>query len=152
MKVNYNRWYITLLSLLLIVALAGCLKTAIRYSVVKNVNHKSLNTTSGMTLAEAGQLIQAAGVERNWTMNMKEPGHIIGFILVRSKHRAVVDINYTTKSFSIDYKDSSNLGYNPGTGRINKSYNNWVYNLEKAILIKLTGNSEKIEADEWEDD
>jgi hypothetical protein len=48
---------------------------------------------------------------------------------------AVVDVNYTPQTYSITYKDSSNLGYDGQS--IHKNYNGWVQNLDKAIRAQL---------------
>ena len=50
-------------------------------------------------------------------------------------HRAVVTVIYDTKSYSIKYKDSSNLNYDGKS--IHKNYNGWVENLDKAIRSNL---------------
>ena len=42
---------------------------------------------------------------------------------------------YDTKSYSIKYKDSSNLNYDGKS--IHKNYNGWVENLDKAIRSNL---------------
>jgi hypothetical protein len=44
-------------------------------------------------------------------------------------------VTYDTKTYNIQYKDSSNLDYN-GTS-IHKNYNGWVENLDKAIRSQL---------------
>ncbi len=50
-------------------------------------------------------------------------------------HTAVVEIPYSTKAFSIRYKDSVNLDY---TGEsIHSNYNGWIQNLEKGIRTQL---------------
>ena len=45
---------------------------------------------------------------------------------------ALVRIDHDTKTFSITYKDSRNLGYD-GT-LIRRNYNRWVRNLKQSIL------------------
>jgi hypothetical protein len=49
---------------------------------------------------------------------------------------AVVDINYTVKSYNISYKDSTELNYD-GTN-IHKNYNGWIQNLDKGIRAQLS--------------
>jgi hypothetical protein len=79
-------------------------------------------------------------------MGIIEPGHIIGTLLIRS-HTAIVDIYYTTTSFSIVYKDSTNLKYDANNKTIHHNYNNWIHNLERAIMVKLTNSNEVVEQD-----
>jgi hypothetical protein len=131
---------LALLTFLMLIALSACAKP------IYNVNNDQVLTPAGMTLEEAGFLIQAAGTERGWAMGIVAPGHIIGTLLIRS-HSARVDIYYTTSSFSIAYKDSANLKYNPITNTIHHNYNTWVRNLERAIMVKLTNSNEVVDAD-----
>ena len=63
-------------------------------------------------------------------------GYTSAFEMARD-HRAVVDVRYDTKTYSIKYKDSSNLQYD-GTS-IHKNYNGWIQNLDNAIRARLTG-------------
>ena len=79
--------------------------------------------------------IIAAGAGLGWAMNSTEPGHIVGTLNVRS-HGAVVDIPYTTESYSILYKDSTNLKYS-SSGTIHSNYNGWIQNLNRAIKANL---------------
>ena len=63
-------------------------------------------------------------------MKEAEPGHIVGTLHLR-KHMAIVDIPYSTNSYSILYKDSAQLDYNGDT--IHQNYNGWITNLNNAI-------------------
>ena len=63
------------------------------------------------------------------------PGHVLGRLALRT-HVAVVDIDYTDRTYSIRYKDSTNLDYNGTT--IHRNYNGWIENLDKAIKAQLT--------------
>ena len=57
-----------------------------------------------------------------------------GTLNLRS-HTAIVDITYDTRTYSIKYKDSTNLGYD---GRnIHSNYNGWIENLDKGIQTQL---------------
>ncbi len=49
---------------------------------------------------------------------------------------AVIDLEHDTKSYSIKYRDSTNL--NAKDGMIHRNYNSWVQNLDKAIRAELT--------------
>ena len=140
MKTNYTLGCMSLLSLLLLLALAGCVKSTFVLDDIYNVDNQRVTPAPDMTLDKAGQLIQAAGAGHDWVMSIQKPGYIVG-TLINRQHTAVVDIDYTTNSFSITYKSSTNLAYDASTGQIHKGYNRWVRNLEKAILIKLTHGS-----------
>ena len=50
----------------------------------------------------------------------------------------MVDIKYDHKSYSIDYKDSTNLNHDAAKGQIHRNYNGWIQNLDKAIQAQLS--------------
>lgn len=74
-----------------------------------------------------------AGAGRGWVFERVAPGHLVGTVVVRGKHTAVVDIYYDAEDFSIVYKDSENLNYNPEKHTIHPNYNSWVSLLEQDI-------------------
>ncbi len=115
----------------MILSLSGC-----RTSKIYNVHDASFASIqqSNLTLQDVKSAIIRAGVALGWKMVPKEEGHIIGTLALRS-HLAVVDINYTKESYSIIYKDSTNLNYN-GT-HIHSNYNGWIQNLEKGINAQI---------------
>ena len=86
------------------------------------------------TADDVRQAIVRAGAQLGWAMKPDRPGHILGTLTLR-QHVAVVDIDYTPKSYSIKYKDSTNLNYD-GTS-IHRNYNGWIQNLDKAIRTQL---------------
>lgn len=87
------------------------------------------------SLDEVGKAIQRAGAALGWQMKQTKPGHILGTLVIRT-HTAVVDVNYSVKSYSIVYKDSTDLKYDGQT--IHPQYNNWILNLEKGIRAQLS--------------
>ena len=88
-------------------------------------------------MEDVQKAIIGAGVGLGWQMAIAKPGEIIGRINIRS-HQAVVTIPYTTKSFSILYKDSNNLKYNAEKQTIHSQYTNWIQKLDGAIRSHLT--------------
>lgn len=109
-------------------ALAGC-----RSAPVMNVVDAPVGMNRSAQQVE--QAIIAAGNTLGWTMRPAGPGRIEGTLTLRD-HRAVVDIAYSPKTYSIRYKDSSNLHYDGGS--IHKNYNGWIENLDRAIRNRLT--------------
>ena len=68
------------------------------------------------------------------------PGHLEATHVKRSKdmeHTAVLTIKYDAKTVRIMYKDSKDLNYDPGAGKIHGTYNRWVKNVEKSIRSNL---------------
>ena len=87
------------------------------------------------SLEDVGRAIQRAGVALGWQMKETKPGHMLGTLYLRT-HVAVVDINYSVKSYSIQYKDSTELMYDGAT--IHRNYNGWIQNLDKGIRAQLS--------------
>ncbi len=88
------------------------------------------------SLDEVGKAIQRAGAQLGWQMKEMKPGYIVGTLNVRNQ-LAAVDVNYSTKSYSITYKDSAELQYD-GKG-IHRNYKGWIQNLDKGIRAQLSG-------------
>ncbi len=103
---------------------------------VFNVEDAGFNTVSGKEpgLEDVTRAIVSA--DSRWNMQVVKPGHIVGTLHQRS-HMAQVDIEYTTKGYSITRKDSSNLKYDPEKETIHEGYNRWVQNLDRNIRSKL---------------
>lgn len=120
-----------ILVLALALLLVGC-----RIAPVYDVSQAQITTSRPVSVSEIEQTIRQAGASLGWQMVPKGPGNIEG-TLIRRDHHAVVDIRYDTKTYSIKYKDSSNLKYD-GTS-IHKNYNGWIQNLDNAIRARLTG-------------
>jgi hypothetical protein len=110
--------------------LAGC-----RSAPLYNVASSPVSAPKPVTLQDVERAITRAGAGLGWQIVPREPGKMEGVLALRT-HRAVVDISYDTKAYSIKYKDSSNLDYD-GTN-IHSNYNGWVQNLDKAIRTQLS--------------
>jgi hypothetical protein len=115
----------------LALSLAGC-----RTSPILNVKDAPINVPAGQTasVATVEQAIIRAGNGLGWVMKPEKPGLIVGTLNLRT-HTAVVDIPYTTTSYSILYKSSVNLKQEGNT--IHSNYNGWVQNLDQAIKRQL---------------
>lgn len=105
---------------------------------IYNIQNAPITTASGkaVTLDQVAKAIIEAGTERKWSMAVVKPGLIVGTLNVRS-HQAVVDIAYTTKNYSITYKDSTNLKYNAKQNTIHENYRSWIQYLDNAIKSRL---------------
>lgn len=124
-----NKWAVILASSLALL-IVGC-----RSAPVYNVSEQSVATSkSNVTLDDVSAAIVRAGSALGWQMKVTKPGHILGTLHLRT-HVAIVDVNYSTASYSITYKDSTNLDYD-GTN-IHSNYNGWVQNLQKGIQTQL---------------
>jgi hypothetical protein len=114
----------------ILLLLVGC-----RSAPLYNVDSTPVVANKAVTLADVEKAIMRAGAGLGWQIVARAPGQIEGTLLLRT-HRAVVDIAYNTKTYSIKYKDSSNLDYD-GTN-IHSNYNGWIQNLDNAIRSQLS--------------
>ncbi len=121
----FNKKIILLIVLSLF--LIGC-----RTSPVVDISGAPLNTASGKapSVTTVKNKIVQAGIQLGWQMKKVKPGLIVATLNLR-KHMVMVDINYSNKAYSINYKDSNNMGYDGKN--IHANYNSWVQNLSKAI-------------------
>ena len=128
---NKNIIMLIVLALFLI----GC-----RTAPVMDIKDAPINTASGKppALKVVTNEIIEAGVQLGWQMKKEKPGHIMGTLYLR-EHMVQVDIQYSTKEYSIAYKDSSKMKYD-GTN-IHSNYNSWVQNLSNAIKTQVYNSS-----------
>lgn len=119
---------ITLVLMLVLFFAAGGCRTAQIY----NINNATITPPSEkvLTAKNVEEAIVRAGTALGWKMKPDSEGHILGTLALRT-HVAIVDINYTPKTYSITYKDSTNLKHSGNN--IHSNYNGWIQNLEKGI-------------------
>ena len=131
------RWIrpVALVLCVMSVAVTGCRGGGQIYQV----KDAPVQTATGKqpSMEDVQKAIVAAGVGLGWQMAVAKPGEIIGTLNKRS-HQAVVSIPYTTKNYSILYKDSNNLKYNAEKQTIHENYSSWIQNLDGAIRSRLT--------------
>lgn len=122
--------------MVVLVLFVGC-----RTAQVFNVNDATINTVSSKEPAiedVTRAIISAAtGSTPIWNMQVVKPGHIVATLHNRS-HMAAVDIQYTTKGYSITRKETTNLKYNAEDNTIHPSYNKWIQRLDSNIRVKLS--------------
>lgn len=124
-----------LLAFVVLVAVMGCRGGGQIYQV----KDAPVQTATGKepSIDDVQKSIIAAGAGLGWQMAVAKPGEIIGTLNVRS-HQAVVSIPFTTKKYSILYKDSSNLKYDAEKQTIHENYGGWIQRLDGAIKSRLT--------------
>lgn len=115
---------------LCIVALAGC--AALERT--EPVRTPQTIITQHVTAEQVKDAIINAGQGRDWIISVAGPGVINATQNIR-KHSVTVRINYSDKSYSINYISSVNLL--ASDGEIHRSYNHWVNNLDKDIQKKI---------------
>lgn len=127
---SFNR-VLMFVALVLTVFAVGCATKPI-YNVP---NAPIASSKPNANMDDIGKAIERAGAALGWNMQVTKPGHILATLNLRT-HEAVVDVNYSQTSYSINYKDSKNLGYD-GTN-IHGNYNGWIQNLDKGIRTQLS--------------
>jgi len=121
----------TVLLAVFFVALVSC-----RTNPVLNVTDAPV-VASGSKYSEKDvkSAIIKAGQSLGWGMKETKPGTIVGTLFVRN-HMAKVEVTYSKKTYSINYKDSAGLNYDGS--EVHRNYNNWVKNLEGRINSYLS--------------
>jgi hypothetical protein len=112
-----------------VAVLAGC-----RSAPIKEVVAEPIVSAKPLSAQAVESAIVRAGAGLGWRMVPQGSGKIVGTLALRT-HLALIDVAYDTKTYSIRYKDSSNLDYT-GTS-IHNNYNGWIENLDKAIRAQL---------------
>jgi hypothetical protein len=105
--------------------LLGCNRLAPVYTVTE------ANFVGVAPLTRRGDQIRRAAIRLNWTVQDIRPGAMRATFSAR-RDQAVVEITYARDRFSIQYLESSNLSFSGG--QINRAYNGWVQDLERAII------------------
>src|SRR5437016_232506 len=108
---------ITLSVIVVLLLLAGCTSKPII-----NVSNEPIVVASGRTASTENvrDAIVRAGSKLGWQMNPTSSGVVEGRLNLRD-HGAVVDVKYDTRSYSIVYRDSTNL--HQQNGQIHRNYN-----------------------------
>ena len=115
---------------IVVALLGGC-----RSAAIHNVSAEPLVANKPVSMDDVQKAIVRAGAGLGWQMKPVEPGLIVGTLNLRT-HMAMVDIKYDTKTYSITYKDSSDLDYDGKS--IHKNYNGWIQNLDNGIRTQLS--------------
>ncbi len=120
---------------LALVVAAGCRGGGQIYEV----KEAAVQTATGKDASQdqVQKAIIEAGVRLGWVMAVAKPGEIVGTLNVRS-HTAIVTIPFSSKNYSILYKDSTNLKYNADKHTIHENYTGWIQRLDNEIRARLT--------------
>ncbi len=131
---------LVMLSVLVLLTFAmGCRPGA----QVVNLQNLTITTASQQAMSQESvrKAIVAGCVTAGWTAREVSAGNIEAQILVRGKHSVAVDIPYTTSTYSILYKSSSNMEYNGASETIHPNYNSWVNNLRNSIDKQIVASN-----------
>lgn len=99
---------------------------------VLNLNNQPV--PAGLSTTQVKNAIETAGERRNWVMTDNGYNSITGNLDYKG-YTVAVEIPYTSTTYSINYKNSTNLNYS--NGKINRGYNKWVTHLNNSIQKEL---------------
>ncbi|MBU6420580.1 MAG: hypothetical protein KGL98_06635 [Gammaproteobacteria bacterium] len=119
--------------LLLVLSLTACIPIPLQnYDNVPALGfqNQSLNVKQIERGIYNGSYMQA------WSTVTVAPGHIVA-THIETPRKVVVDIFFDAHSYSIHYKSSQDMDFNPGTGTINPRYNRWTADLRDSINTAL---------------
>jgi hypothetical protein len=107
-----------------------------------NLENQSIAAASGkaLSLDDVARALRQAAPVRHWRIEEVTPGKAVAILEVRDKHSVKVDVSYTEKSISFNYKDSANMKYghdDEGRPVIHPFYMKWVQNLLSDVRIEL---------------
>ena len=134
LKNKFFKPAILLLALALILPLAACRKPG---HVDNLVDLPVVASSGSVTKEKVKGAIFGACIRRGWVAREISPGLISASITTKRGVSAEVEIPYTGTKFSINYKNSVGLSYNPQNQTINSRYVCWVNNLRQDIVAAL---------------
>jgi hypothetical protein len=120
----------------IIAALLAAVVVACATVPIMNVDNAAVPSVGGKqpTPEQVRMAILRAGGALGWSMKDDGPNRLVGTLVLRT-HTAVVEIPYSSTSYSIKYRTSTNL--DESGGNIHKNYNGWIQNLTKGINTQL---------------
>jgi len=129
----------SLFASLIAVCLAAATPVALADDPVKDIVDQevpALKDGTRMSIELVERTILEACARRNFQATVVEPGLITARWQSRG-HSFEVSISYTESTYSIRYKDSERMDYNPVKNRIDDAYNEYVAGLSEHIEAGL---------------
>lgn len=124
---------IKVLAITLAIALvAGC-----RTAPVYNIEQAPVvaSTDGQLSADQVKKAIVRAGGGLGWVMKDAGSNRLEGTLRAR-RHMAKIDVEYSPKSYSIQYKDSEQLNYDGS--QIHPNYNGWIQRLQQRIQAEIS--------------
>lgn len=107
------------------------LGSACRKEIINNVPRRApINAPLTLTMADMTEVLVDAGERAGWRMRTAGPGRMRAEKVVRV-HRAVTEIGYDERGYSITLLQADNLLYDGE--KVHKVYNDWIEELQKSI-------------------
>lgn len=113
---------------------------AARTAPLVNVENEAL--PSGAKLAQVEAAVLQSLNNRGWTI-MSRKGQTVEAQYARSgrsEFSVNITVTYSATAYSITYKDSTGLNYDPGKNQIHANYPKWIANL-KLDITRMVSNA-----------
>ncbi|WP_448549455.1 hypothetical protein [Thalassotalea fusca] len=123
-----------IIAAMMLVLIAACART----QPVQNFNSQSI--IYDVSKEQVEKSIISALQYKRWRVIKKTDDSIFAAINVRD-HYAEIEIKYSQKDYSIEYRKSRNLHYQQGTRKgdvIHRNYNKWIILLSQEIDTNLS--------------
>jgi len=133
-----NNHRIALSTVFVALALAGC-RPLVPVTNLSNVPYSTGGYQSArvLTLGDYERAIVRAGTNRGWRFSTVSSGLLEGNLDVRGKHSVVVEVPFTTDSYSINYKSSKGMKYDAASNQIHPNYDSWIKLLDDDIKKEI---------------
>ncbi len=114
-------------------------------STIRNIAPTHHFAPAGTPLATISAAIKLAANAHGWIITQETPGTMLATLRIRT-HKAIVTIGFDESNYWIEYRDSTNLDYNPNDRkktrtmraikgpRIHRNYNIWIAQLAESIM------------------
>ena len=89
-----------------------------------------------LDMKQLERAIYIGAYNQGWSTVTVAPGHIVA-THVETPREVVVDIVFNPQTYSIHYKSSLDMNFDPATGKIDPRYNRWTADLRDAIDTTL---------------
>jgi hypothetical protein len=128
---------------LVIVVIALFSLNVVARETVPIINYDTIavatNSSKAPSAEQVKQAIITAAGSKGWSIAYQADGKLLATLVVRSKHTIVVEIGSTADSYSLRYKDSTNMnfGERDGVPSIHPYYNKWVLYFKETIRVEL---------------
>jgi len=88
-------------------------------------------------MQDVEKAFKGCSAHRGWKFQSVSSGNLIGKLIVRGKHYVEVAVKFNSKEYTITYRNSKNMRYDPETNTIHRRYNSWVENLDNDVKFCL---------------
>ncbi len=131
--------YTIIATCIIAISICGCSRPIMN---LEDYKVPPLDNGSPQSIETVKNAILTACRNRGWSPNVVGDGLIEAEIMVRKRHRALIEILFSGSHYSIIYKDSHGLEYKKKgwfekSDKIHRNYNKWVAMLSATIQREL---------------